>query len=128
MKLLLVDDSALNLSLLSEYMTHVGHDVTCAKGGIECLEILGHTAFDCVLLDIQMPDMDGISVLEKIRSTPDPIMRSMPVIALTALAFPKDKNMCLEAGASLYVSKPFSFKELAAILESLDAHIANVSE
>ncbi|MCG3769869.1 MAG: Sensory/regulatory protein RpfC [Nitrosomonadaceae bacterium] len=125
MRLLIVDDSQLNLSLLSEYMTHVGHEITCANGGVECLGLIEREEFDCVLLDIQMPDMDGISVLERLRSSPKPALRELPVIALTALAFPKDRNMCLDAGASLYVSKPFSFKELAGILENLDSHIAS---
>lgn len=125
MRLLIVDDSQLNLSLLSEYMSHVGHEITCAKGGIECLGLIESKEFDCVLLDIQMPDMDGISVLERLRASPNPALRELPVIALTALAFPKDRNMCLDAGASFYVSKPFSFKELAGILENLDQHIAS---
>ena len=125
MRLLIVDDSQLNLSLLSEYMSHVGHEITCAKGGIECLGLIESKQFDCVLLDIQMPDMDGISVLERLRASPNPALRELPVIALTALAFPKDRNMCLDAGASFYVSKPFSFKELAGILENLDQHIAS---
>jgi len=125
MRLLIVDDSQLNLSLLSEYMSHVGHEITCAKGGIECLGLIESKEFDCVLLDIQMPDMDGISVLERLRASPNPALRELPVIAVTALAFPKDRNMCLDAGASFYVSKPFSFKELAGILENLDQHIAS---
>jgi len=125
MRLLIVDDSQLNLSLLSEYMSHVGHEITCAKGGIECLGLIESKEFDCVLLDIQMPDMDGISVLERLRASPNPALRELPVIAVTALAFPKDRYMCLDAGASFYVSKPFSFKELAGILENLDQHIAS---
>lgn len=120
MKLLIVDDSTLNLTLLSEFMKHIGHEVTCANGGLECLAALQVEKFDCILLDIQMPDIDGITVLQTVRSSADTQLANTPVIALTALAFPRDRNMCLDAGASLYISKPFSFRDLAGILEGIN--------
>ncbi len=72
---------------------------------------------DLILMDIQMPKMDGLEATRRLRS--DPRFRSTPIVALTALAMPGDKERCLEAGVNEYLSKPVSLKLLATMIARL---------
>ena len=81
-----------------------------AQDGAEAIAVAQQTAPDIVLMDIQMPRMDGLRAIRSLRE--DPAFRKTPIIALTALAMPGDRERCLEAGADDYVGKPVGLKEL----------------
>ncbi|MFM7102028.1 MAG: response regulator, partial [Verrucomicrobiota bacterium] len=74
---------------------------------------------DVVLLDIQMPHLDGLEVCHRIREMPDPRRAQVPILALTALAMPGDRERCLAAGVTDYLTKPFSLRELAGVLRKM---------
>jgi CheY-like chemotaxis protein len=70
-------------------------------------------------MDIQMPDMDGLETIRRLRAFPDPELASTPVIAITALAMPGDRENCLQAGANEYLSKPIRLKELVSMIQKM---------
>jgi len=104
--LLVVDDDADNRDVLSRRLARQGHEVTTASSGSEALQRLRETAFDLVLLDIMMPDMDGYEVLGHIKA--DERLQHIPVIMISALNELQSVVRCIEAGAEDYLSKPFN--------------------
>ena len=103
---LVVDDDANNRDVLSRRLTWQGHDVRIAGTGRDALQMMGEAAFDLVLLDIMMPDMDGYEVLGHIKS--DERLRHIPVIMISALSELQSVVRCIEAGAEDYLAKPFN--------------------
>ena len=103
---LVVDDDANNRDVLSRRLQWQGHDVRIASTGREALQMMGEAAFDLVLLDIMMPDMDGYEVLGHIKS--DERLRHIPVIMVSALSELQSVVRCIEAGAEDYLAKPFN--------------------
>ena len=112
--ILIVDDNALNAILVSDYLTSKGYRTIVANDGRNAIELAGDLRPDLVLMDIQMPAMNGIEAIRRIRA--DPHVRATPVIALTALAMPGDRERCLNAGANEYVSKPVRMRTLTEII------------
>ncbi|HEY4642600.1 MAG TPA: response regulator [Thermoanaerobaculia bacterium] len=110
--ILVVDDNALNRALLEEELTHRGFEVRMAAGGEEALELIALEPFDLILLDIMMPDVDGIQVLRKVRERWSGI--ELPVIMTTARADRRDIVNALESGANDYVTKPIDLPVLLA--------------
>jgi len=102
--ILLADDNEPNLNTLSSYLTARGYDIRIAKNGQEAIEKAHSEKPDLILMDIQMPVMDGLEATKHIRQFPD--LASIPIIALTALAMQGDKEKCLAAGANDYLTKP----------------------
>jgi CheY-like chemotaxis protein len=102
---LVVDDDAVNRLLLSRGLERDGHRVRTVANGLEALEALRDELFDCVLLDVLMPEMDGYQVLEHIRN--DPRLRHTPVIMISALEDVESVVRCIEMGAEDYLPKPF---------------------
>lgn len=111
---LLVEDNEINREVAREFLEASGLTVTEAQNGREALDILETESFDAVLLDIQMPELDGIETVKLIREHPD--LRDLPVIAMTAHAMLGDRERFLEAGMSDYVSKPIEEVELMEVL------------
>ncbi|MBF0101725.1 MAG: response regulator [Desulfobacterales bacterium] len=113
-QILLVEDNKINQLTAVELMKLIGLSVNVAQNGKEALSILNlsdsNCAFDAVLMDIQMPDMDGYEVTRKIRQNPN--FKELPIIALTAHAMTGEKEKCIEAGMNDYVSKPIDTNEL----------------
>ena len=105
-RLLVVDDDAANRDVLSRRLRRQGHDVTTAGNGSETLRLMRETAFDAVLLDIMMPDMDGYEVLGHIKA--DERLRHVPVIMVSALSEVQSVVRCIDAGAEDYLTKPFN--------------------
>jgi CheY-like chemotaxis protein len=102
---LVVDDQEDNRSVLERRLRRQGHTVECATGGLIALDMLGRERFDLVLLDVLMPDLDGLAVLERIKA--DPATRDIPVIMISALDDVASVVRCIERGAEDHLSKPF---------------------
>jgi HAMP domain-containing protein/signal transduction histidine kinase/DNA-binding response OmpR family regulator len=114
-KVLLVDDDARNIFALASLLENQDMEVVTATSGHMAIELLARTSdVSIVLMDIMMPDMDGYQTVRKIRE--DPRFRDLPIVALTAKAMTGDREKCLEAGASDYVSKPVNTEQLLALM------------
>lgn len=112
--ILIIDDDVELCKLLKRCMENEGYEVKVAHNGIEGLECLDHNEYHLVILDIMMPEMDGISVLTHIRKT-----KNMPILMLSAKGDEMDKVVGLRLGADDYITKPFSLSELIARVHSL---------
>lgn len=114
-RVLVVDDDARNTFALRSVLEDAGIRVTVAGNGRECLDLLeAEERFDLILMDIMMPVLDGYATMRHIRRMPR--LASMPIIALTAKAMKQDREKCLEAGASDYISKPLNMHQLFSLM------------
>ena len=104
--LLVVDDNSMNRIMLSRYITKLGYQATLAENGRQALDKLQGEPFDLVLLDVQMPEMDGYQVLEHLKA--DPRLRDIPVIMISAVEELESVVRCIELGAQDYLPKPFN--------------------
>jgi two-component system cell cycle response regulator len=104
--LLVVDDNSMNRIMLSRYTTKLGYRVTVAENGRVALEKLHNEPFDLVLLDVQMPEMDGYQVLEQMKAHVR--LREIPVIMISAIDEQESAVRCIELGAQDYLPKPFN--------------------
>lgn len=116
-KILVVDDVAVNVQLLTTYLSSVGYNVIAARDGQEALEKIPACSPDLILLDVMMPKFNGFEVCERIKN--DEATRIIPVIMVTALNEIEDKIRATEAGADDFVSKPFNKLELLTRVKSL---------
>jgi two-component system sensor histidine kinase/response regulator len=114
---LVVEDNLVNQRLATRLLEKRGHRTAIAASGRQALEALEAGAFDLVLMDVQMPDMDGFEATAAIRKRESPTGKHQPIIALTAHAMKGDQERCLAAGMDGYLSKPIRPQELDAILE-----------
>ncbi|WP_285906629.1 response regulator [Pseudodesulfovibrio pelocollis] len=122
LRILLVEDERVNMLMAKRLLESLGHAVTCAENGEKCLEILRHDRFDVILMDIQMPVMNGMEVTRLIRTAEDfRHVADIPIVALTAHATPRDREAALEAGMNDYVSKPFEKEHLEATIQRVAA-------
>ena len=113
---LLVEDNELNQLVAHDVLVSIcGMHVTVASDGHEALDRLRGGRFDAVLMDVQMPGMDGYETTRRLREVPD--LRELPVIAMTAHATPWDREQCLRAGMNDYIAKPFDPARLLSMLE-----------
>ena len=115
--ILVVDDQPQNIELLEAYLVPQGYEIVKAASGEEALEKLVHNQIDLILLDIMMPKMSGLEVLEKLRA--DEKTRLIPVVMVTVLKETEDKVKALEAGCDDFISKPFDKVELLARVKSI---------
>ena len=109
-KLLVVDDHKDSLELLKTQLKYLGWEVIPASNGREALEKVKSIQPALVVLDMQMPEIDGFQVARVLKS--DPTWQRIPILAATALAMPGDRERCLEAGCDDYLAKPFTHREL----------------
>ena len=119
LKILLVEDNVVNQTLAARLLEKKGHQVTIAGNGKEALEALSRRAFELVLMDIQMPEMDGLDATAMIREKERSSGKHVPIIAMTAHAMVGDKERCLAAGMDGYVSKPLRSQELFELMEKI---------
>ena len=115
--ILLVDDEQANRDLLAHHLEHKGYSVFQAEGGLQAVSLISSCSYDLVLLDIMMPDIDGIEVLRRIRSTFS--LEELPVIMVTAKDKSDDIVEALEVGANDYISKPVDYRLLFVRIEAL---------
>jgi CheY-like chemotaxis protein/nitrogen-specific signal transduction histidine kinase len=111
----IVDDNENNILTLSDYLKAIGYGVTLARNGLEAVETAKEKAFDLIIMDIQMPKMNGLEAIKHIREIDR--YQQTPIIALTALTMPGDEEKVLTAGADAYHSKPVRLKNLANELQ-----------
>ncbi|MBF0527891.1 MAG: response regulator [Deltaproteobacteria bacterium] len=115
-RILLVDDHPVNLKVGKRYLTKRGHSVAVAANGLEALERLKERRFDIVLMDLEMPEMDGIEATHRIREGQGgAAAREIPIIAMTAHALTGFKEKCLAAGMNDFLTKPVDFQHLEKI-------------
>lgn len=113
-KILLAEDDVRNVFALSSIFDPLGAELIIARNGREALEKLDeHTDVAMVLMDVMMPEMDGLTAMRAIRANPD--TKKLPIIALTAKAMPNDRAECLAAGANDYIAKPLDVEKLVAL-------------
>jgi CheY-like chemotaxis protein len=114
---LLVDDSVINRMVIKSMFKETGIEVVMAVNGLDALHHLQKQPFDLVLMDCQMPEMDGYETSRAIRSNTVPVLDSkIPIIALTASSNKHDRDKCLEAGMDDYVEKPIYSEKLELTL------------
>jgi CheY-like chemotaxis protein/HPt (histidine-containing phosphotransfer) domain-containing protein len=121
MKVLLAEDNAVNRTLALKLLEKHGYAVTLAENGQEALDALERETVDLILMDVQMPVMDGLEAIAAIRKREEGGTVHLPIIALTAHAMKGDRERCLAAGADDYLTKPIHTPDLFAAIEKLKA-------
>lgn len=114
---LLAEDNETNIMTTVNYLSAKGYRMLTARNGQEAIALVQSERPDVILMDIQMPELDGIEAIQQIRSNSS--LANIPIIALTALAMPGDRDRCLLAGADLYLSKPVKLKQLTDIIQAI---------
>jgi len=117
LRLLLAEDNALNLEVALKLLSREGAQVDCAGNGYEALAALHGADYDLVLMDMQMPRLDGLQATRALRR--EPRWATLPVLAMTANASPADRAACLEAGMDGHIGKPFDLDALVATIQRL---------
>ncbi|MGH9613881.1 MAG: response regulator [Bryobacteraceae bacterium] len=119
-----MDDNAINQNLAVLLVKKQGHSTVVANNGREALELVEKEVFDLVLMDVQMPEIDGVEATIRIRQKEmQKGAARLPVIALTAHAMAGDRERCLAAGMDGYVTKPVRVKELFAAIDDIAARL-----
>ena len=116
--MLLAEDDEVNVVTVGDYLRSKGYEVLVARNGHEAVAMARGEAPDLILMDIQMPEMDGVAAMREIRADASPIVRDVPIVALTALAMTGDRERCIAAGADDYLTKPV---RLASVLQVVEA-------
>jgi CheY-like chemotaxis protein len=114
---LLADDNAVNRKVAMHLLKRCGAEVRCVSSGIDALRVLCESDFDVVLMDCQMPDMDGFEATRQLRASSSVRNPQIPVIAFTGNALAGDRERCLAAGMNDFVSKPVDRDRLEAALQ-----------
>ena len=117
LRILVAEDNQINQLLARRFLEKRGHEVEVADNGLEALGKLNERDFDLVLMDIQMPGMDGLEATAEIRRMEENTGRHLPIVAMTAFAMAADREMCLEAGMDAHLAKPISPQSLYQTIE-----------
>jgi signal transduction histidine kinase len=112
--ILLAEDNEANILTISSYLEAKGYRLIIAKNGLEAINLVLSEQPNLVLMDIQMPGMDGLEAIKRIRAQN---LIDVPIVAVTALAMEGDREKCLAAGANEYLSKPIKLKQLATLIQ-----------
>jgi CheY-like chemotaxis protein len=113
--ILLIEDTREATAMVTDYLQLSGYQVISAREALTGMDLAKRTHPNLILMDIQLPGMDGLEATRRLRA--DPEFRSLPIIALTALAMPGDRERCLAAGVTDYMTKPVSLKNLGKLIE-----------
>jgi CheY-like chemotaxis protein len=112
LRILVAEDNKVNQSLARHLLEKEGHTVTLACDGLEAVSAFERAPYDLILMDVQMPNLDGLAATQAIRKREKPGHRRTPIVALTAHAMASDKDQCLAAGMDAFVTKPIQVSEL----------------
>ncbi|MCA9162695.1 MAG: response regulator [Planctomycetales bacterium] len=118
LRLLLAEDNNVNQRLATRLLEKRGHQVTVVGNGQLAADAIAATEFDVVLMDVEMPEVDGLAATRLVRQREADLNRHVPIVAMTAHAMKGDRERCLQAGMDEYISKPLRPKELFAVVES----------
>jgi CheY-like chemotaxis protein len=121
LRVLLAEDNVVNQKLGVRLLEKRGHAVVVVANGKEALAALAQESFDLVLMDVQMPEMDGMEATVQIRQQEQPGGRRLPILAMTAHAMKGDRERCLAAGMDGYIAKPIQPRELYEAIERVCA-------
>ncbi len=121
LKILLADDTAVNVALASKLMRKRGHDITTVENGLEAFEVFQKDLFDVVLMDIHMPVMDGLESTQKIREfeSSNPSRSPTPIIAMTANNEKADHENYLNSGMNGIITKPLEIKKVVSQIREI---------
>jgi CheY-like chemotaxis protein len=125
LRILLAEDNAVNRQLVTALLAKRGHTSVSVVNGREAVAAVANGGFDLVLMDVQMPEMDGLQATAAIRKAEDGTGTHVPIVALTAHAMKGDREACLAAGTDEYLSKPVNAPELFALIETLTGITTN---
>jgi CheY-like chemotaxis protein len=117
LRILVAEDNRINQKLAVKLLESMGHRVAVVENGRQVLNALKEAPFDLILMDVQMPDMDGLEATAAIRTRETGSGSRIPIVAMTAHAMIGDREQCLKAGMDGYISKPVSRAELAHVIE-----------
>jgi len=116
-RILLVEDEPATIDFMQQQLEFLGYEVTVAKNGLEAVGRATSWLPDLIVMDIRMPQMDGLQAASRIRKNPK--TQAIPILAATAKALPGDREKCLAGGCDGYIAKPFTYKELGAAIRKL---------
>jgi PAS domain S-box-containing protein len=119
LRILVAEDNSVNQRLAARLLEREGHTVTIANSGQQALERFEQNQFDLILMDVQMPDLDGLQATTRIREKERGSGHRVPIVAMTAQAAESDRLRCLESGMDAYVTKPVHVPELMKLIESV---------
>ena len=121
LRILLAEDNVINRRLATRLLEKEGHSVVPAGTGLEAIRLHRESKFDVILMDVHMPEMDGIEATRRIRALPAAEHRNIPIIAVTASAMKEDRDACVAVGMDAYISKPICPQEMLATLQAFAA-------
>jgi len=121
LRILVAEDNLNNQKVAVSLLAKQGHSVVVVADGREAIDAIERESFDLVLMDIQMPDMDGFEATQRIRERERITNTRIPIIAMTAHAMSGDREKCLAAGMEAYISKPIRWRELVEVIASVTA-------
>jgi CheY-like chemotaxis protein len=131
LRILVAEDNTINQKLAVALLNKMGHEATLAGDGREALELWGREAFDLILMDVQMPEMDGTEATARIRVLEERTGKHIPIVAMTAYAMSGDRDRYLGTGMDEYITKPVSYKrmeEAIARFFSFETHLESSEE
>ncbi len=117
--MLIAEDNEINLRVVARLVEKMGHTVRMAENGLKAVSAAEQEPFDVILIDCQMPEMDGFEATRKIRGSASSAVRDVPIIALTAHALEGDRQRCIDAGMDEYVSTPIDPRDLTSKLATV---------
>lgn len=122
MRFLCAEDNALNAEILEALLEMSGADCTICSDGVEIVKAFENIRpgdYDAILMDVQMPNMNGIEATRAIRRSANPLAKTIPIIAMTANAFSEDVQRCLDAGMDVHMAKPINMATLEKVVKKL---------
>ena len=117
-KILIAEDNLVNQKVAKRVLTHLGYEADIVNNGLEAIRAIADKSYDLILMDIQMPEMDGLETTRYIRKQESELqLPPIAIVAMTANATDDDQNICRDAGMSDYISKPIQIDKLKSILQ-----------